>query len=187
MKPVRAGLAASATHSGRQPFRAEHSFMLLPYLALASLPFALLGHTFRFTGTGHACSCWGEGGGGGRCLYFSGRHQRHRAEAHPDQLAIPGEKMLLPSLTALQQPRVALFPDICSPVVEKSQLISVSVLVQLCPGSYSFIGEVVSRVLGWCTGHRSPAICRDPIYLMCTYLIGYRKQVPNIVQCQRSY
>lgn len=42
---------------------------------------------------------------------------RHRAEAHPDQLAIAGEKMLLPFPTALQQPRVALFLDICSTVV----------------------------------------------------------------------
>lgn len=51
--------------------------------------------------------------------------------------------------------------------------------MQLCPWGCRFIGEVTSRILGWCTGHRSPVICRDP-HLPHVY----SRQISNIFQCQ---
>lgn len=52
------GLAASATHSGSPTRSWAVLQLLLPRLALPSLPLEPLGHSIHFTDAGYACSCW---------------------------------------------------------------------------------------------------------------------------------
>lgn len=61
--------------------------------------------------------------GGDWLLHVPGRDLKYGAEACLGQLVIGGEKLLLPSPLAPQQPGISLFPGTCSAAVVHSRFV----------------------------------------------------------------
>lgn len=132
--PVQAGLAASATHSGSPAELSTPSAAAAwPCLAIPSCTpwpsFSLYRYGLCLQVLGHVCIFQADIKDTEQ-KYTPLRSRSVNQIAIVDQLAIAGEKMLLHSPTALQQPRVAHFPDIYSTAVAHNWFLHLSLCSQ---------------------------------------------------------